>query len=142
MLLLLVLAAVPAVTTPAWACSCEVSGGRGGTDQALVGVVRSVRATGTEPPSCGARFVPSARHQVFAQAGRTDLCQGTQLVKTGFRSGDQPAARSPMRWPLILATGAGVLLLVIAGELWWLSRQPELLAEPRRRVPAGADAGQ
>ncbi|WIM96568.1 hypothetical protein ACTOB_000006 [Actinoplanes oblitus] len=107
-----------------------------------VGAVTSVRTIETEPASCGVRFAQGGRYQVFAAAGRTSLCSGNQAVSAGLRSGDKPASRtgdqlsprSAMRWPLFLAAGAGVLLLVIAGEFWWLSRQPELRAEPRRRA--------
>ncbi|BCJ43630.1 hypothetical protein GCM10010168_40620 [Actinoplanes ianthinogenes] len=164
-LLLLVLGAVPVASSPAWACSCGVSGGLDGADLAFVGVVRSVQAAGrgervefavesvlkgsagdvatvrtaeTESAACGVQFAQGGRYEVFSEAGRTNLCSGNQMVSTGFHSGDRPSARSAMRWPIILALGAGVLLLVIGGELWWLSRQPQVLAEPGRRASSPA----
>jgi hypothetical protein len=36
------------------------------------------------------------------------------------------AARDGMRWSLFLVAGAGLLLLVIGGEMWWLGRRQEL----------------
>jgi hypothetical protein len=36
------------------------------------------------------------------------------------------AVRDGMRWSLFLGAGAGLLLLVIGGEMWWLGRRQEL----------------
>jgi hypothetical protein len=159
-LLLLVLGSVPVAASPAWACSCVGSGALDRADLAFVGVVRSVqvngsgervefavesvlkgkadpittvRTTATESAACGVQFAQGSRYQVFSAAGRTDLCSGNQMVGTGVASADRP--RNGMRWTMILAAGAGVLILVIGAELLWLSRQPKLHPGPSGRAP-------
>jgi hypothetical protein len=161
MLLLLVLGSIPIAASPASACSCAVGGGLDRADLAFVGVVRSVHANGTgervefavesvlkgkadpiitvrtaavDSAACGVRFAEGGRYQVFSAAGRTDLCSGNQVVSTGLAAADH-RPRSSMRWPMILAAGAGVLILVIGAELLWLSREPKLHPGPGRRAP-------
>ncbi|GAA2680461.1 hypothetical protein [Actinoplanes palleronii] len=56
---------------------------------------------------------PPAAAPAWASAGPGEALAFAEEVPSG------------LRWPMILAAASAVLLLVIGGEMWWLSRRPE-----------------
>ncbi|AEV81020.1 hypothetical protein ACWT_0006 [Actinoplanes sp. SE50] len=78
--------------------------------------------------------VPFAASPVLA-ATRSVPCQATaaRCQHEGLAARDR--VWDGMRWSLFLGAGAGVLLLIIGGEMWWLGRN----GQTTPANPAAAD---
>jgi hypothetical protein len=143
-LLVLVLAPIPVVARPAWACSCavgfdpleraevafvgvadEVDPDWFGNEVEVSFVVESVLkgdtgdsvmlVTKKDSASCGYEFVEGGRYRVYANGGETWSCDGNELLSTGHAADD--------RTRMIFWGGTVFVLLAVAGGVTWLIRR-------------------
>ncbi|WP_430779614.1 hypothetical protein [Actinoplanes sp. G11-F43] len=144
-LLLLVLAPLPVVASPAWACSCaggfdrleraelafvgvveEVDGDWIGPDTEVEFAVESVLkgdpgkrvtlVTAKDSASCGYEFVEGGRYQVYSVGGATSSCDGNEMLARMHREVED---RTRIFW-----VGSVFVLIAVAGGVSWLIRHP------------------
>ncbi|MEU4692060.1 hypothetical protein [Actinoplanes sp. NPDC023714] len=152
-LLLLVIAPVPVVASPAWACSCKAGGGIEDAQLAFDGTVRAVYegggqarvrfavenvvkgpnqdevtlTTSDDEASCGYRFEEGGRYRVYAVDGVTSLCSGNELLTAS----PSPSARAERQRraaedrAVIFWTGTGIVVLLVGAGMALLLRQPK-----------------
>jgi hypothetical protein len=162
-LLLLVMAPIPVVASPAWACSCKAGIGIEDARLAFDGTVRSVDRAGAEnyvrfaveklvkgsagaevtlttsdaEASCGYRFDEGGRYRVYAVDDATSLCSGNELLTAGAAGGGgtDRVDRVATDRTTVFWTGTTLVALLVAVGLTLLIRQPK----PRRAKPVSGD---